>query len=75
MPPVSLPIASIFLRLDQLAFEQPALGHVGQRSGEFVRPALGVLEQHGLVVKMLVAAVGAAPAILDRETAGLLTLL
>ena len=58
------------LRLDELAFQRPPLGDVGQRAGEFHCPSARVAEKHRLVVEMLVAAVGTAPAVLDRETAG-----
>ena len=53
--------------LDQLALELLAVGDVEQGAGKFDRLAVGVAQQHRLVEEMLVLAVGAAPAILDRN--------
>ena len=59
------------LRLDELAFERSLVGDVGQRARELDRTAVAVLQQHGLVEEVLVAAVGALPAIFDRQPTGL----
>ena len=55
------------LCLDQLVFERALLGDVGERARELDRPAVRILEKHRLVEEMLVTAVGALPAIFDRQ--------
>ena len=73
-PPSELADRIHFLRLNQPAFERALFGHVGQRAGEFGGSVIGILHQHGLIEEMLVAAIGAFPAIFDRESAGRLAL-
>ena len=66
MPPVSLPIASIFCAWISWLSSILAVGDVEQGAGKFDRAAVAVAQQHRLVEEMLVAAVGALPAIFDR---------
>src|SRR5205085_1582621 len=56
-------------RLDELAFQILAVGDVEQGAGIFDRLALRVAKQNGLVEEVAILAVGALPAIFDRERA------
>ena len=62
------------LRLEQLVLELAPFADVEQRPGKFDRRAVAGADQHRLVVKMDVMALGAAPAIMQRPTAGLRSL-
>ncbi len=55
------------LRLDKLTLEQAALRHVEQGSGDFPAAALGIAQRHRLFEEMLVTAIGALPAIFERQ--------
>ena len=57
--------------LDQLGLEVLLLGHVEDRPGNLDRVALAVAEQHGVLEKMAILAFFAAPAIFDRDIAGI----
>ena len=71
MPPVSLPIASIFCAwISWLSSERCSLMSVSVPANSTGRP-VAILQQHGLIEEMLVAAVGALPAIFDRRAAAL----
>ena len=70
MPPVSLPIASIFCAwISWLSSERCSVTSVSVPANSTGRPSRP--EQHRLVEEMAVAAVGALPAIFDRRAAGL----
>ena len=58
------------LGLDELAFQQAPFGDIGQGAGIFLRPALGIPQQHRLIVEIPVTAVGAVPAVLDGKPTG-----
>ena len=57
------------LGMDQPAFQHALLADVGQRTGILRCSSRLIRHQHGLVEEMLVAAIGALPAIFDRKPA------
>jgi hypothetical protein len=56
-------------RVNELRFEQLAVGHVHQGAGELDRIAGRVAQQNGLVQEVLVVAAGGVPAVLDGISA------
>ena len=62
-----LPDRVHFAGLGELALQFLAVGHVEQCARELDGVAKGIAQQHRLIEEMLVLAIGALPAILDRQ--------